>query len=684
MSWEKLLGVLTGMRWVSGFALVGGAALLLSSADRPVFTESDRAYYAEAKLVNFVRPGLVIKILAASIDRDGTIKARFKLTDPRGLPLDMAGVETPGNISVRLVAAYIPKGQTQYVAYTTRVQTSPITGASATQANYDSGGTFTKVGDGEYLYTFRTKAPPGFDPSATHAIGAWAGRDLAEFDLSSIKNYDDDVYVWVPDGSKAPVPRDVIKTATCNKCHDPLSAHDNRRSMELCVLCHTPQTVDPDTGNTLDMPVLVHKIHMGRELPSVRAGKPYRIIGYQQAVHDYSTVAFPANTRNCTFCHEQNSGATQAGAYLKPNRAACGACHDNVNFATGENHADLPQVSDNQCSTCHVPEGELEFDVSIHGAHTIPRFSRDLPGVVFEILRVADGAAGKRPTVTFSLKERSGKPIPISEMTRVALVLAGPTSDYSGYVSEDGLRASCAGDGTCTYTFNYMIPADAKGTYAIGIEGYRNLTLLAGTRKQMTVRDAGANKVVYFSVDGSKVEPRRQVVSLAKCNNCHFSLSLHGDNRNRVEQCVLCHNPTMTDRGARPADKMPAQTIDLRHMVHRIHLGEENQYEYTVYGRGAVAYDFTEVRYPADLRSCDRCHVNNSERLPLRGNLLNVSSPRTLLDPMGPATAACLGCHTSVAAAAHALTNTSDKLGEACAACHGANSEYSVERVHAR
>jgi OmcA/MtrC family decaheme c-type cytochrome len=140
----------------------------------------------------------------------------------------------------------------------------------------------------------------------------------------------------------------------------------------------------------------------------------------------------------------------------------------------------------------------------------------------------------------------------------------------------------------------------------------------------------------------------------------------------------------MTDRAVRPAAQMPAQTIDLRHMVHRIHLGEENEYEYTVYGRGSVAYDFTEVRYPGDLRSCDRCHVNNSERLPLRPNLLPVTSPRTLLNPMGPATAACLGCHTSVAAAAHALTNTSDKLGEACAACHGSNSEFSVQRVHAR
>lgn len=672
------------LRGILALGTVVGSAVLLSSSDTPVFTEKDRAYYADANLVNFVRPGLAVKILSASIESDGTIKTRFRLTDPRGLPLDMSGVATPGPVSVRIMAAYIPKGQTQYVAYTTRVQTSPITRVSATQASFDTGGTFTKVAEGEYVYTFATKAPANFDRTATHSIGLWAARNLAEFDLQTITNYDDDVYTWVPDGSPVTVVRDVIKTATCNKCHDPLSAHDNRRSMELCVLCHTPQTVDPDTGNTVDMPVMTHKIHMGRDLPTVRAGKPYRIIGFGQVVHDYSTVVFPANPRNCTFCHEQNTGAAQAQAFLKPNRAACGACHDNVNFATGENHANLPQISDSRCGTCHQPQGELEFDISIYGAHTIPSFSRDLPGVVFEILRVSDGSAGKRPTVTFSVKERSGKPIPISEMTRVALVLAGPTDDYSTYVSEDALRSSCGVDGVCTYTFTYTIPATAKGTYTIGIEGYRNLTLLAGTRKQMTVRDAADNKVVHFSVDGSRVAPRRQVVSLAKCNNCHFSLSLHGSNRNQIEQCVLCHNPTMTDRAVRPAAQMPAQTIDMRHMVHRIHLGEENEYEYTVYGRGSVAYDYTEVRYPGDLRSCDRCHINNSERLPLKANLLPVTSPRTLLNPMGPATAACLGCHTSVAAAAHALSNTTDKLGEACAACHGANSEFSVQRVHAR
>ncbi|HXG31914.1 MAG TPA: OmcA/MtrC family decaheme c-type cytochrome [Bryobacteraceae bacterium] len=657
-------------------------SLLLVSAEGPQFTVHDKAYYADANLVAFVRPGLKVEILSASIDPDGTIKTRFKISDPRGLPLDREGVFTPGPVSLRFLAAYIPRGSSQYVSYITRTQTSPITGASAIQATDEVNGTFTKVADGEYIYTFRAKAPANFDRTATHTIGITASRNLTEFDLGV--NLYDTVYHFVPDGSR-PAPRDLIKTATCNKCHQDLSAHGQtgRKSLEVCILCHTPQTTDPDTGNTVDMPVMTHKIHMGAELPSVQAGKPYVLIGFGQTRFDFSTVHFPADTRNCTFCHEQGKGAAHETAYLKPNRAACGACHDNVNFATGENHAGLPQVTDNLCSTCHIPEGELEFDVSIKGAHTIPRFSRELPGTVFELVKVDDAAPGKQPIVTFRVRDRSGKPILPSEMSRLFLVLAGPTSDYASYVSEDARGAQAAADGTAIYTFRYRLPENAKGTYAVGIEGYRNITLLPGTVKQQTVRDAGVNKVLYFSVDGTPAEPRRTVVALEKCNACHFSLSLHGDNRNRIEQCVLCHNPNETDRVRRPADQMPPESVNFVTMIHRIHSGEEQVRDFTIYGFGNVPHNFNEVRYPGDLRNCDACHVNNSQQVPLDARLLPVTDPRGWLNPVGPTTSACTGCHAPVYAASHALANTT-QLGESCAACHKAGAEFSVDRVHAR
>lgn len=129
----------------------------------------------------------------------------------------------------------------------------------------------------------------------------------------------------MPDGSVKPETRDVVRTESCQRCHvDDFAFHGTtgRTSVQMCVLCHTPQSTDPDTGNTLDFPVMVHKIHMGKDLPGVKAGGKYQIIGFGNAVHDYSHIGFPTDQRNCTVCHEQTTGAGQARNHLtKPNRA---------------------------------------------------------------------------------------------------------------------------------------------------------------------------------------------------------------------------------------------------------------------------------------------------------------------------------------------------------------------------
>src|SRR5262249_35714731 len=141
--------------------------ILIDALEQSAFTPHEKAYYADAAVVAFVRPGFVITIVSATITSVGTISVDYKLTDPKGVPLDRAGITTPGPISLSFLAAYIPKGAEQYTSYIVRTATAP-SGAMATQAAADSGGTTQTVAVGEYVYTYATKAPAGFDGTATH------------------------------------------------------------------------------------------------------------------------------------------------------------------------------------------------------------------------------------------------------------------------------------------------------------------------------------------------------------------------------------------------------------------------------------------------------------------------------------------------------------------------------------
>jgi OmcA/MtrC family decaheme c-type cytochrome len=667
--------------------------------ERRYSTHEKAAFTAEA-VVNFVRPGLVFKITGAQIAADGTITATIAITDPQGLPLDRLGVSTPGPVAISMIAATIPK---------TKTQKSAITGNSAIQPAADTGGTFTQISDGVYQYKFGTRAPTGFDASATHTIGAYGSRNLTEFDLGT--NRASTTFNFVPNGSAVTTTHDVVRTAACNNCHDQLSAHGgSRRGVELCVLCHTPQNTDPDSGNTLDLPVLAHKIHMGSSAPSAIAGKPYQIIGNNNSVADWSTVVFPADVRRCETCHQPNSGAAQANAYLtKPTAVACGACHDDVNFATGVKHAGGPQFNDNQCATCHIPQGEIDFDASIKGGHVIPTESTMLSGLVVNITKVNNATAGSKPVVAFTLKDTAGTVVPLSKLGSLSFVMAGPASDYGytsfgsdvttpGYVSESALTSGSCGSESCLYTFTHAIPASAKGTFSIGVEARRTEVLLPGTTKQQSVQYGAKNQVVSFSVDGSPLAARRKVVATDNCNLCHVSLSLHGGLRNQTEYCVMCHNSANSDIARRPsatvpADKAaPAQGINFNLLVHRIHTGENLPPDrpFVVVGFGGSHNDFSDVRFPAmsptgapgDTRNCSNCHVNSSEQN-LPTGLHTVTDPQGPINPIQPVASACTGCHVTLPAASHALSNT-NQLGESCAVCHNSGAAYAVDKMHAQ
>jgi len=692
--------------------LVALVAAGLTSAPRRPYTPHEKAFFADDATVEFVRPGLTITVNSAAVAANGAITVTYTLTDPNGLPLDSAGVTTPGLISLSYVAAVIPNGQQDYTTYTTRTATGTVL-ASTQQPGADSGGTVTQVGPGQYQYTFHTAAPSGFDATATHTIGIYGSRNLTPYGLTI--NYASATYNFVPNGAAVTHVHDIIRTASCNACHDQLSAHGgSRRGMNMCVLCHTPQNSDPNTGETMDAKVFFHKIHMGASLPSVKAGTPYVPAKNQFGTFDYSAVVFPADPgdpRRCETCHSQTTGATQATAFAtNPTRAACGACHDNVNFVTGANHPGGVQVDDSMCSTCHIPQGQTDFDASIVGAHVAPTASSLLSGLAINITKVQNSTAGNAPVVSFTVLNNAGQAIPLAQLGSISFTMAGPTTDYGytsfgsgvttpGYVTESAAKATCDGSGNCMYTFTHTVPSAATGTYAIGVEARRTETVLSGTPSQQSIEYGAPNKVVYFSVDGSTVADRRTVVQIGNCNQCHVSLQLHGTLRNNTEYCVMCHNPSNTDASTRASavvasDKTaPAQGINFNLLVHRIHYGINMQAAnrtYIVVGYQGSHNDFSSTLFPAlsptgeatDTQNCSLCHVNGSEQnLPLGKN--QVIDPQGPVNPNPAISSACSGCHVDLPAASHMLSNTTS-LGEACTVCHSSGAAYAVDQVHAQ
>lgn len=621
-------------------------------------------------------PGIILKITGVTIP-ESTRKPviSFTLTDNNGNGLD------PTKLS-RLrftIAALIMDpntGLTRYSNYILTKVTSPITGSTANQPAVDSGGTFTIIDEdtGKAQYTFGTALPADYNRSLPHTVGAESRRVYQEV------NYDDnDTFDFVPAGGALPFKREVVNIDNCNECHGLLKVHGGiRREYKYCRLCHTDQNVDPDTGNNLDFKIMIHKIHRGEDLPSVKAEKPYKIIGFQQSVHDFSDVVFPQAIRNCTKCHRN---ADQADNYKnRPSIEACGACHDDLNFATGEKHPGGVRTNE-QCTFCHEPDGD-EFDLSVAGAHTIPEKSKQLTKLEFEIVSVSNAKPGQKPTVVFKIN-RGYRSLSAADLNSLRLTIGGPTTEYSWWVREAVTGQNSSGpdaQGNITYTFSNALPSNASGTYAVGIEGRKSVTL-----NGQEVFETGDNVVKYVAITDSRPNPRRIVVSTTACNvACHDRLEAHGRRANDTEYCVICHNPDQTDESERPADKMPPEFLHFKILIHRLHTGRDlAQKPFIIYDKGEPR-EFSDVLFPGDRRRCNTCHAGKSYLLPLPSGLRDtvVTQAGREIVRVKPITAACIACHDATDAIAHADLMTSSRYGESCGVCHGEGADFAVSKKH--
>ncbi len=650
----------------------------------------------------FAGPGLVFEIVDATITGT-TATVEFTIADASGTPLDRDGRYTQGAVSSSFILAALEENAdgdgVAYHAYTTRRQTSPITMESADQASTDSGGTYEELAEGRYRYTFGTPITV-MNEGWTHTVGVYAEREFE--DEEYLVNVE---HSFRPDGAAATTTREVVSDAACAQCHDALSAHGgSRRDVLLCQTCHTPDTVDPDTGNTVDWKVMIHKIHRGASLPSVLDGEAYEIIGFRQSSHDYSTVHFPQLIERCDVCHQ---GVDSERALTAPGRDACLSCHDTTSFVDPPPagkilHGGGAQPDNAPCNVCHAPSGSI---AGVTDVHRTPLLDPANPDVGVELISVSNGAPGMTPTVRFRVTvDDAPRDIIASPLSTLRLTFAGPNTDYArtwqANVSGAGLAAVDAADGVFEFTVGAAeaVPLDATGSYTVGVEA--NL-------RPATDRFAAFSPVMPFAVTDAMAVPRRAVVSSEKCNACHYDLALHGGQRkNPGQYCATCHNTTLINSGRSPrpeGEDIYVNTTDFKRMIHKIHAGEELSQPYALGGFGG-AIDFGHLRYPATLSNCAMCHVNDSHQLPVPAGVLpSVEEVRTCLEAPGadgndscetsmwvvtstivlpPETSACTSCHDSPAAAAHAAIMTTPDGRESCATCHGSGAGYDVDVVH--
>jgi len=273
---------------LASVACICGASNLAAKSDavdNGSYTSKDKEYYLSTEQLLFIRPGLELEIIEVIIPADTQLEVTYRLSDPSGLGLDIDGIYTPGPIDVlRYSLTYIPQGEEKKVV---------IAGFL-----YDSGGTTTALGDGKYMYKFATVLGDNenYDPDTTHTLAIHARRDLTEFNLDHY--VDDEIYNFVPSGASAPMPRDIVTTETCNRCHDPIGMHASYGGpwveVEWCSQCHN-ETTDMWSEN-LRFELMIHKIHAAQTFDG----------------HDFSGVHYPAELSACEVCH---TGGTPTGDF---------------------------------------------------------------------------------------------------------------------------------------------------------------------------------------------------------------------------------------------------------------------------------------------------------------------------------------------------------------------------------
>jgi OmcA/MtrC family decaheme c-type cytochrome len=650
----------------------------------------------------------------------------FTVVDSKGDPAEGIAAGSIDFTIAKLVENTDPAvngGLPYWQSYINRARTSDEPGGltDAIQATNEDDGTLVETSPGVYQYTYITDIanvtepiPVAYDPTLTHRVGIeirLSNAAGAEGPLAP----DNPVYDFVPDGSDVTFTKNIVATESCNGCHYEFAMHgDPRKSMEYCVTCHNPGSVDPDTGNSVDFGHMVHSIHMGEDrIPG------FQVIGYGGNVHDYSHVTYPQSKTYCETCHDgavtDDGDAWNEGATAK----TCGGCHAdgllaaNHDAVTGQavyqfDHtaagADAPigTVDDGQCASCHLGSiGTAGPALAIHSNIRGDDRARAEAGdnFVFEFLGAVQTGPGETPTATIRVKDAAGiaydiindPEFDLLNGASLNLYVQWATDDYYGgdenglvlggrindNLSTEAIQALDFRDtgyairmrlgaiqavaipnvnppGSYDVPFYRALPADFTGDVAFALGGHPAFETTDADGVTAYERAAPVS-AVYFP--GT---PRVAAFDSAQCNACHNRLMEHGANRNgNAEFCLICHNsdaavcqsPAPDAGGACPG----GQTNEGYHfgrMVHSIHTASTT---FKTDGGG----DFSHVTYPQYPQNCFTCHeegLYNTARATARAVSTDQGGDiRIWTDDIAttPTAAVCGVCHTSTAAKGH-------------------------------
>lgn len=593
-----------------------------------------------------------------------------------------------------------------------KVQDPVATGKVATtHVTSERGGTLVENPDGSWSYTLVTD--PG-DPAALadphrvcfqFSLGATTNNPCIDFVPQDLVNPAIGVRATSLDSGfyQNYTSRQMIADATCNSCHAQLAFHGGgRRDVDYCVTCHNPDTIDANSENSADFKVMAHRIHAGINLPSVAgdpdaippvAGVPYKIWGFRNGEHDYSSIHYPQGLNNCTRCHAGQADVDYAMANGLPEpeaeitadghnwvtyagRVACESCHDDKLRHGGG--------GETACIACHDNVQERHRNQQDESARAL----------TLEIESVTRTGPGQSPLVTFNL-QRNGVAIDIKNPTvfdgKLIIGIAwDAATDFdnegiSGFsslnIELDAIADSTAlgGNRFQLDTAPNTIPAgkDTLGVMLFGHEG----DVDAGEPLSAIESVLG-----FYASEASAPTERRDVVDIEQCDSCHHRLAMtdsshagfHAAPAENPRLCAACHGPGLGF----------SVSTDFRVLIHGLHASGMRQTPY----RG---YDTDRLQYPGDLKDCESCHLPGTWGLPVPVKSVPLKDGDGSGDQFStPEASACAACHDSDSAKTHMVSaggamfsvsrTAAANAIETCDVCHKNGASAGVDVVHAK